>query len=480
MSNLICPSPKFKETIPGTNTPAVGYLVYTFLSGTTTKTTTYTTLLGTANTNPIVLDSNGEADIWLPSNNSYKLVFTSPNDNLPLGDPYPSAAIWTVDDVNGGVQFQTQTITGNKTATLADNNKIFLCNANSSNINFIPPSASSAGSQYILYLKKTDASANTVTFSPPGSNVDGGSTFVLTQQFQSASFFSDGTQYWTLNNTQPYLIKDTNGNTALASAAYSGTAQSYLTVQANSTASNPILQVAGTATNQGLDIISQGTGSFRWKNAAGIILWVKTTVASAVNYITSSNSATSNAVSLTATGSDSNINFQIAAKGTGIVVDQNNSVLGNPTGTVIMWAASSVPNGYLECTGQAVSRSTYATLFALIGTTFGAGDGSTTFNVPDIRGRAPIGAGTGAGLTARSLAGTVGEETHILTTAELAAHTHAVGSLVYPVAGGSGAFGSSAGALDEASGSITSASAGSGNAHNNMQPSLVLKFMIKI
>ena len=479
MSNLICPSPKFKETIPGTDTPAIGYLVYTFLAGTTTKTATYNQLNGAANTNPIVLDSNGEADIWLPSNQSYKLVFTSPSDNLPLGNPLPTSPIWTVDNINGGVQFQTTTLTGNYTATATDNNKIFLCNANSSSIVITPPSAASAGSQYILYVKKIDASAHTVTFTPPGSNVDGGSTFVLTRQYQSASFFSDGTQWWTLNNTQPYLINDTNGNTALASVAYSGTASSYLTVQANSTSSNPLITVAGSATNQGLDMVSQGTGLFRWLNNSNLISWITGTVASAVNYITSTNSATGNAVALTATGSDTNINFQIAAKGTGIVVDQNNYVLGNPTGTILMWSVASIPSGYLECTGQAVSRTTYAVLFALIGTTWGSGDGSTTFNVPDLRGRAPIGAGTGSGLTTRTLAATVGEETHLLTTAELAAHTHSVGSLVYPVTGGTGAFGSSAGALDEASGNITSASAGSGNAHNNIQPSLVVKFIIK-
>src|SRR5439155_10954111 len=81
-----------------------------------------------------------------------------------------------------------------------------------------------------------------------------------------------------------------------------------------------------------------------------------------------------------------------------------------PTGLVLPFAASSIPDGWLECTGQAVSRTSYARLFNLIGTTFGAGDGSTTFNVPDIRGRTPIGVGTGSGLTARSLAGTGGAE----------------------------------------------------------------------
>ena len=63
-----------------------------------------------------------------------------------------------------------------------------------------------------------------------------------------------------------------------------------------------------------------------------------------------------------------------------------------PTGTLAPFAGSTAPTGFLLCQGQAVSRTTYAALFAAIGTTYGAGDGSTTFNLPDGRGRALIGA----------------------------------------------------------------------------------------
>lgn len=61
-------------------------------------------------------------------------------------------------------------------------------------------------------------------------------------------------------------------------------------------------------------------------------------------------------------------------------------IMGVPPGAVMAFARSTPPYGWLECNGQAVSRTTYADLFAAIGTTFGAGDGSTTFNVPDLRG----------------------------------------------------------------------------------------------
>ena len=90
-----------------------------------------------------------------------------------------------------------------------------------------------------------------------------------------------------------------------------------------------------------------------------------------------------------------------------------------PIGTILDYAAATAPDGYLVCDGSAVSRTTYAALFAVIGTTWGTGDGSTTFNVPDFRGRTSIGSGTGTGgnATAHALASTGGDEA-------LASHSH--------------------------------------------------------
>jgi len=70
-----------------------------------------------------------------------------------------------------------------------------------------------------------------------------------------------------------------------------------------------------------------------------------------------------------------------------------------PTGVVTMYGGATAPTGWLLCQGQAVSRTTYAALFAAIGTNFGTGDGSTTFNLPDMREVAPVGAGTFAAVT---------------------------------------------------------------------------------
>jgi microcystin-dependent protein len=93
-------------------------------------------------------------------------------------------------------------------------------------------------------------------------------------------------------------------------------------------------------------------------------------------------------------------------------------------GELIMWpgAAASVPSKWLLCDGTAVSRTTYATLFALIGTNYGTGDGSTTFNLPDFRTRFPRGVGVGG--TAPSLSGMGGNTEVTLVTANMPQHNH--------------------------------------------------------
>lgn len=98
----------------------------------------------------------------------------------------------------------------------------------------------------------------------------------------------------------------------------------------------------------------------------------------------------------------------------------------NPIGSILMYAGSTAPSGYLICDGSAVSRATYAGLFVVIGTDFGNGNGISTFNLPDYCGRSPIGSGSGAGLTTRVKATKFGAETHLLTGAEsgTSAHTH--------------------------------------------------------
>lgn len=185
-------------------------------------------------------------------------------------------------------------------------------------------------------------------------------------------------------------------------------------------------------------------------------------------------------------------------------------------GALFDFAGATAPSGFLLCFGQNVSRSTYADLFAVIGTVYGSGDGSTTFGIPDFRGRVAAGqddmggtsanrltnpASTIGGIDGDVLGGVGGAETHSNTLAQNGPHTHTGttgnGSTNHQHQGGaaSSEFGTSQtsrqGGADntgsvgtvEPSGSLhthsfTTASSGSGTGHNNVQPTIIVNKMI--
>ena len=161
-----------------------------------------------------------------------------------------------------------------------------------------------------------------------------------------------------------------------------------------------------------------------------------------------------------------------------------------PTGTIMMYGGSTSPTAWNLCDGSAISRTTYANLFAIIGTTYGTGDGSTTFNVPDMRGRVPIGVGTGTGggssgtglptggssLTNVPRAGWKGEENHTMTLSELVAHTHTVG--IHN--GGGSATTNPRGDNGSQNSTYTSSSTGSTTPFNVIQPVIGLNFIIRL
>jgi len=175
-----------------------------------------------------------------------------------------------------------------------------------------------------------------------------------------------------------------------------------------------------------------------------------------------------------------------------------------PTGGIMPFAGTSAgtPSGFLLCHGQAVSRSTYSGLFSVITSIYGDGDGSSTFNLPDLRGRVVAGqddmggssanrlTGLTGGVDGDTLGGSGGEQSVSLTEAQLPAHSHAAAmeetadsesgitrvGLGRSLSDRSGTYRTS---VSDGGGNLLIANTGSGSAHNNVQPTFILNYIIK-
>jgi microcystin-dependent protein len=163
---------------------------------------------------------------------------------------------------------------------------------------------------------------------------------------------------------------------------------------------------------------------------------------------------------------------------------ERNLEIGTATaGLIVPFGGTTIPDGWLLCDGRAVSRTTFSALYARIGTTYGVGDGSTTFNLPDGRGRVFLGAGLGtAGTAVNHPAGEKGgQEREVLSEAQLAVHKHNLSGHAVTWGQGNVAFGTpnayagtppgnSLGTWQNTVGYSTTLDAGGGQSHNNLPP----------
>jgi len=257
---------------------------------------------------------------------------------------------------------------------------------------------------------------------------------------------------------------------------------SYFTITSGASGNAPSIAITSSSANKGMKVETKGTGTLELSGGSSgeVVFGNTSTGAIAFNSDTTfhsnlsvSGTFLSNNATLSGTLSGTTLSAGAMAAGS---LSAQGSVKVLLSGYIIMFAGASVPSGWVELTGQAISRTTYDALFAQIGTTYGAGDGSTTFTLPDMRRRVAVGRGGTGTFTLGNTAGNVGgTETITLATSELPAHTHT------NFAGTSSSYASGGGiTLGNSLSTETSGSAGSGGAHSNVQPSIVMMYIMKL
>lgn len=333
-----------------------GGKLFTYAAGSSTKTTTYQDSAGvTPHTNPIVLDTNGRlpAEVWLTSGVSYKFVLTSSTDTDP-----PTSALQTWDNLAG---------INDTTVTL---------------------------DQWVAGPTPTYVSATSFTLVG-----DQTSTFMVGRRLKTTN--SGGTIYSSIVSsayTTLTTITVVNDSGTLDSGL---SAVSYGILSATNTALPPYDGVVNLTSVSGTNTVTASATKTTAPLVAGQVF----------SFVPANSNTGATTLNVNSLGAKNiflnggalvgyelrkNCPVQVYYDGTQFnIIAGAHGGDGVPIGTETNRYFATAPNGHLLCDGTAVSRTTYADLFAVLSTTWGSGDGATTFNLPHSASRVSVGSGTG-------------------------------------------------------------------------------------
>lgn len=446
---------------------------------------------------PVTLDSAGRltASVYVPTGEFKEKLTTSGDVEIFTEDEIPGAVV-TVDVNYARPQPPVVVKAASYTVTTDDLGSLFSIDSSGAAVTMTLPSAVTAGNGAWLAFQKT-AGGNTVTIATSASQtINGSSSVTLRPTNHRLELVSNGANWlvqgnyalpWTpvLAKTSAYTVTSADMGSLITADTTAG--QFTITLPALSGIENgfrvSFQVIAGTA-----GLIIDGAGAEEINGQANIVL---------------------------ARGHD---RVELVSTGSTWLSSAADS---SPIGMLAPYAGTATPPGWLFAYGQAVSRTTYAGLFARLSTTYGAGDGSTTFNLPDLRGRLVAGKDdmggaaasrlttAGGGVDGATLGSTGGAETHTLTSAQMPVHTHTANAHNHAITDpghthtiddmgtnsastGTGANGNTQryGNTQDSTNSATTGitvdnatvtinNAGSGNAHPNVQPTIVLNYIIK-
>jgi len=412
-----------------------GGKIYTYVAGTTTPAPTFTDSTQLVpNANPIILDSGGRttSEIWIQNGVNYKFVVTDANgnavgptiDNIPgVNQSTTALSEWVGGPTPNYVSGTQFSVSGNYTTVYEPARRV----------QFQVTSGTYYGS--VSGATYDGISATTVTIVPDSTSMDSTLSAVnygflnstpssipvvsgITASYVQAQ---TGTAFTTAGTTSAYTLTP-------SPAVAGNVANQEWDVQFNSTCvANPTISVNG---NTAMNLVKYSGGGYTNLTAGDVVSgWrAKCTVLAGGTQMLVRNVINNVLGAVTAASLALSTPLAVAQGGTGAISASaalNN--LGIPSGIIFDYAGTSAPSGFLLCDGTAYSRTTYSSLFANIGTTWGAGDGSTTFNVPDLRRRSTIGSGgTQVAGPSTAVGATGGAENQVLTTANLPSHNHAV------------------------------------------------------